>query len=707
MKKYLLPVIFLSVIPVAGFAQEVADSVSAPVDSASFQMLDEVVVEGRTQRVIKHGVEYIPDKQIRKNALDATSLLRMMNIPQLNIPASGGEITTVAGKSVSVFIDYMPADSQDLEGLRPEDVLRVEVLQYPDDPRFNSAPYVVNYIMRRYEWGGYSKLSATGCTLADDALNGLLYSKFVTGYWTFDASVQGSVLHSDRGDRYSSETFRDIEVGGRHIDRLSRQSTSGDGYLRQNNSEGVSVRAVYNPANMQITHTLSFLRTAVPKVRDISAVNFSDDILPSAEALSIMSSQMLSPAIRGRYYFALPKGNSLVASWSFGYGSTRSKSTYRLGGLDPIINNNAEESYSPTMNISYSQKFSHNNTFRAALMTYNSIYRTRYAGSYDGTQRLLSSETMLFLEYMQNWAFGLSLYSRLGVSYVVGRVNGVNTLEQWNPRLGAQLEYTPGEHHSFSLEGWWGNSHPSPSSANSAIVQSDELLWLQGNPDLKNTLFTQATASYTYMPTNRLSLSVAAEYEGNPDKQATEYRLLPGHDGLVRRQINSGDAHRYSAWVAASLKLFNNSLVLRSQLSAERVVLTGIDSQSQNRLSANVQATYSFRNFTLIGYYDSPHKMLDAWSNGVSRHYKSTYGINLAYSAGDFRAAVQFDNWFSKGRLYEHFDSAHYSSYNWSWNASLARSLNVTLTYTLPYGKKVNRNNELNISAGSGSAILK
>lgn len=408
MNNRIITTIYCAIITIVAMAQN-----ESP-DSVKTQELDEVVVEARTQRVIDRGVAYTPTKRIKKTATDATRLLELMNIPQLNITPGTMSVKTYAGKDVAIFIDFNETTDEDLQGLRPEDVLHVEVLQYPEDPRFGGQANVINFVMRKYEWGGYTKLTVKGTTLNIDRGDGILYSKFVNKNWTFDANATGSITHNDNYNSYNIETFRDISVGDRHVDAVTRTSQSGANYLQQSNSQSATFRAAYETKDIEIIHSVSFNRMATPLERDLSSVNYSQDIFSASSSLSRESAQTITPRLRGYYYFAMPKNNTLIASWKFAYGSTRRNSTYQLGSLAPIINNNKETSYAPTMIIQYSKKFSHNNTFRTSLMTFNTIYHTNYEGSYNGLQKLLSSENMLFLEYMQNWQCGLSLYSRVG-----------------------------------------------------------------------------------------------------------------------------------------------------------------------------------------------------------------------------------------------------------------------------------------------------
>lgn len=720
MKKiYLLPLLAISLSTQSGHASSTvsndtsADETIAATDSVTGDEpdkvtdLSEIVVEGRTQRVIKYGVEYTPDKRTKKMAMNAVSLLQLMAIPQLDITPGSLNVKMIGNRNVSIFIDYVPATEADLRGMRTQDVMRVEVLQYPEDPRFNNAEYVINYIMHKYEWGGYTNLGGDMSVINTLSGYGYLYSKFVKGKWTLDANAGGSGSRLDKFRGTTTESFRDFNFDGHHLDLLEKHSVT-DGGLITHNGEWVSLRTIYSTSTAQIRHTIGFNRSAQPSDNTESHVEFSQNLLPSSHSVSDENSRRLNPYISGGYIFTLPKGNFLNLYWDFSYNSTRRNSSYRLGDLDAIRNDNHEKVYVPNASLNYSKRFSHDNTFRTSLMTYNSIYDTHYAGSYDGRQKLLSSENMLFLEYMQNWACGLNLYSRVGMSFVAGRVNGVTTIRQWNPRLGMQLRYRINQMHSASISAWWGNSHPGPAASNTAIVRSNELLWLMGNPDLRNTLFQTVNVSYDFIPTNKFSLSLYAQYVGNPHKQAYEFMVLPGYDGLVRRTINSGTAHDWTAHISGSLRLLDNTLSIKATVSGNRVVLTGVDARTLNALKGSVNINYLLGNFAFSGWWNSPSKHLGAWSMGTLASVRChSYGLQVSYSTGDFKASIASGNWWSNGRVTSDFTSPHYSSNLWAWEASRAPKLQFQLSYTFSYGKKVSRDDQLSGGGSSSSAILK
>lgn len=106
----------------------IASSVMAQTetpDSINAQELEEVVVEGRNQRLGAEVSTYIPTSKQRNASQTAAELLNRMAIPQIKISAND-DITDLAGKSVDVFIDFLPATKEDLQGMRMQDVKKVE-----------------------------------------------------------------------------------------------------------------------------------------------------------------------------------------------------------------------------------------------------------------------------------------------------------------------------------------------------------------------------------------------------------------------------------------------------------------------------------------------------------------------------------------------------------------------------------------------------
>lgn len=667
--------------------------------------LSQITVEGSTQKVIQNGVLYVPGKRIKKAALDATSLLFHMQIPQLRISPVDNSVKTATGENVSLFIDFHQATPQDAQGLRPEDVLRVEVLDYPVDSRFMGASHVVNFIMQKYEWGGYTKLSANGRTLNNDMAGGSVYQKFVHKKWTFDASASANGTWENKNSDYSKETYRDFSFEGMQYDSVLRESYT-DGYKGKNNSQNVALRGSFTGEKAYMINTLSFSRTAAREDTERMNVEFSDNILPSTSAVQNSPQQSISVKVAGWYQFTMPKGNSIITSWSFSHSGNNRRSLYELGDLPGIVNYNKEKVYNPNITLFYSKKLNHNNTIRTMFSSYANIYNTRYFGSYEGTQKLISTESMLFLEYMQNWGNKLNLYSRVGISYVLGRVNGKKYISEWGPRLGLQLNYTFNSRHSMSLQGWWANSTPQPSTANTAFVRQNELLWHQGNPDLKNIYGPLLSLSYSFIPSNRFSMSASVNYNLYRNMALYLYRPLDGRDGIVRTYTDKNNDHELFATLNASLRLFDNSLALTGIVNWRREISSAGQVRSLNSWTGTgARASYYYKNASVTLYYDTPQKSI-MFNRGFKYNIGATYGIIASYSVRNFKAQVAFRNWFSSGNVNTVYDSQYFTLHNRTWNQSIARSLSMTLSYTFTYGKKVNISEDLSNDAYKKSAIL-
>ena len=135
------------------FATDSLNIKKETIDTVVGKTLKEIVVEGQSQYVTSEGMVFMPDEKTRKMASNGFSLLDMMAIPGLNVDRVEGTVKTAADNDVSFFIDYQPASTAQMRGLLPEDVRRVEVLDYPADPRFKGEKHVVNFILVKYEHG--------------------------------------------------------------------------------------------------------------------------------------------------------------------------------------------------------------------------------------------------------------------------------------------------------------------------------------------------------------------------------------------------------------------------------------------------------------------------------------------------------------------------------------------------------------------------
>lgn len=105
-------------------------------DSISTIEIKEVVVKAQMHRTDATSSTYTPTISQKTSAQNAVDLLKLLAIPQININLMDNSVTTPSGQNVAIYINYIPASSEEMEGISTSDVRRVEYLDFPSDPRF-------------------------------------------------------------------------------------------------------------------------------------------------------------------------------------------------------------------------------------------------------------------------------------------------------------------------------------------------------------------------------------------------------------------------------------------------------------------------------------------------------------------------------------------------------------------------------------------
>lgn len=178
-KKIMVLVIVSISIIFSSHAQEKNDTITT-------QELNEVVVQAQMQRTSSTKSTYTPSGKQKNAAQNAVDLLRQMAIPQIRINPIDETVTDNVGGSVAIYINFLEASKEEMEGLRTADVRRVEYLEFPTDPRFRGAERVINIIVQEYAYGGYTKVTADENFLVGLSSRVNIFSKFSYKKMTYD-----------------------------------------------------------------------------------------------------------------------------------------------------------------------------------------------------------------------------------------------------------------------------------------------------------------------------------------------------------------------------------------------------------------------------------------------------------------------------------------------------------------------------------------
>lgn len=674
-------------------------------DTIKEHQLNEVVVEGQMQNVKSAVSTYIPGGNQKKSAQDAIDLLSQMGIPQLRVNPVSNAVLNLNGQPVSIYIDMQPATEEQMNALRPEDVKKVEYLVFPTDPRYQHNPYVVNFTLKRYEFGGYAKFTGRGNIMVGSG-SGIAYGKMAYKRMTYDFIVSDKYTDSHHQGTERKQIFRFHGADG-SMNEIIRENIINNSRLQQNNL-GISFRAVYQTDKVSVSNTFSLDATNKPRLDSEGSVIFTPAIYDRSDYLSTSKSRVMYPTWTGNFYFDIGHGFQLNAVTMLQYQHTKSNSSYQGAGETAIVNNACDKAAMGQLMLQLNKAINDHNTVDIQGYYIYNYDKVDYTG------------TSLSTDRFRQMAYGALAGYSYQLEKLYGRFEG-GIIGEWNkivnksmsdvvPLFNLDMQYAFNQKNSLNLSASFNCNFVDQSDKTTTLLQENELLYKTGNPDLKNTRWGSIDLQYTWLPNNMFQVAASGGWSRYFDRPVPLFEPT-GPDGMMLRSIvNSGDCQNFDVGISFTARLFNRSLVLQLQPRMWFSKLTGIYSDTYNYLMVSASATYYLKSFYASLYYSTADRGLVQYSlHDTFSRGKSSYQLKLGWRNKNWNISVAAVNIFRKNWVYQtsYLNSKYFDQYNTVCNSNSHQFVNITASYTFGFGKKVQRGDEVQTLTSSGSAIMK
>ncbi len=671
-------------------------------DSLKTQELNEVVVEAQLQSTSATVSTYIPTSKQKNSSQTATDLLNRMAIPQLSL-GMGSSVKTTSGSAVAIFIDYLPASEQDLTGLRMVDVKKVEYYDYPKDPRFQGSAHVINFIMQKYEYGGYLKAYANEFFIANSGqLN--LYSKFQYKKMTYDLGVGGYYRNGSHDFSNLVETYRLPQPDG-STKQFERYSITNDAQSRQRYF-WPTFKAQYRTDKILISNSIGANINSCPKENNSGSVSFSPADYPQTDFINETNQRENYITYNGYWNFILPHGNTLNFAPYYSYAHSRQNNKYLEAPAQEYLNSASDNSHKASADLRFQHDFGKWGDLTVSAQGIYTSSRTQYSGTTSTTERLSTMRLGPGISYSFSTQ---KFYGMVGVGFTYDRSNlGETTEKKTSPWADLSLQYAFNNKNSINAEFHHMSALPSLSYRSSAVIQSNPLMRYTGNPNLTPYKSYDFSASYQWLPNNKFSFSVFGWFFVTTNRFAYVYEASP--EGILRTvRQPMGNFTQGSYGVNGTARLLKGNLQISGQLS-HLIAKSGEPYDwTKSHLNWYLQAFYYLNQWHFGVQYQSDMSSADGFVKGTWVSTKNAYTAIVGWGNSSWSLQTQIANpfrwnWRSSTTVLK---SKNYDFIQTEYNPNNHCFIYVSATYTFGFGKKIQVGNEASQMTGAGSAILK
>lgn len=672
----------------------------------SIVKLNEVTVEGDNSFLAPDKNVYIPSGRQKKFSQNVADLLLQMSIPQIQVNPASHSITDNGGIPVAVYINEMPATREELNGVRIADVKRVEYLEFPNDPRFHGEKRVINLIMQKYEYGGYTKFSVnenflTGLSNQENIFSRLYYKRM-----TYDVFTSTSNRESYHTGSSTTGSYSLIGDDGQDYNLIRKETTDASHF--KENKYPVSFRATYAADKIQIRNTIGFVYTGVPVSTRKGVLSCSSDA-SSYTFSQTNPNHSNSLSYSGSYFMALPKRFYLDIAPRLSY--THGNYSYNYtSDIQQIERTTRENVYDWRIDAFLKNQIGSKHIFSYGIIGGDYLSRLHYEGSASYNDRFSNSFCGGQIAYnyiFKKWSF----YIDGGLLHEKSEING-KTLSDTYPFTHINLNFSESNHNQTTAYFQYAASSPGIEMKSSDVLRQNEFMYITGNPLLKNSRHITLNLYHTWIPSKRFSINVSNNFFENFNRQTTIYNHYNNGAAIIRSYINNGNYLNDNVVVNAKWSGFNNKLQLSLTPQWNFYKSTGLYSRTLSDFTTAAQIVAYIGNVSISGYYRSQSNSLgldrfEAYS--AQYHNRNYHSVWVTWAISEWKIRFDAINFFNRGwtTSSQHIDAPLYKADVVNIGTSSHARIKISATYTFGYGKKVNRGNEVGEQSGASSAILK
>lgn len=651
--------------------------------------LSELVVVSKQMSRTDDRVLLFPNNSQKKHASNGYDLINNLNLPKVNVDLLTNAVTTIGG-AVTLCINGREVTHDDIRGLLPQDIQRVEYHDLPSG-RFSGKVAVIDFITKRYSSGGSFLVNA------DQRLT----------------YPQGSYLTMARFNNNVSEYSVGYKFDFNH-DRNNRQKITETFIL----PSGELNREIYSlPYQMKDSGHLLFLDYNLRK--DSVALNlragYSERKTPQYE---IISRQLYSDMGPQEYKSTETSSNKTIHPYlNISFNKTLNSRRYLYLYINSAYSqNNYERKFEQDMNTIYSQVFEKylringggdythwlDDNRRLTLQVYHfqDISKSQYQGTFESEEELSSGQAMGWIEYFKKWG-QTSLATRVGGTYSFYVQNKGNVKDFFSFRPQIIFQHSINDNNTLQLRSFLGNSSPWLAFLSDVEQQIDFLTIRRGNPNLQRMIMWNNSLNY-WLSVRLFNISFFMNHELFTPNQRAEVYYESGY--FIKTYINDGQRNRLGIGTSISGSFLNSALRFNVSLGYNQNWVANASQSGLGGLYCNLNSSYAINNWMLRVFYNSPYQELN--HQGYITKRSSIYGLSLSYNSSGLSIVAGVQNPFSKMVSTTEFANDIYFSKIQNLNSNNNFVGFLRLSYNFSYGRKYKYSN-IDTNINSSSAILK